>query len=305
MQDPRVWLRGGVVAATEAKVSLMSPAAQFGLNIFEGIRCYVNSGDTKLLAFRLDDHLRRLETSAALLSIPLPHTLGEVREAFGTIVGIHNDEVKADTAVRVNIFGDGQGSWSAEGPFSMIIWPAHRRRTDLQQLSGVRATISSWCRIDDNSLPPRVKVGANYINGRYAQLSAAAAGFDLPILLGRNGNVAESAGACLFLVRGDVLITPAVTSSILESITRDTIIKIALENSILVEQRDVARTEVYVADEVFLCGTAAEVTPIVAVDQYKIGRGCVGLITRFLLEEYHSAVSGIKYVDNEWTEEVS
>ena len=305
MQESKVWLRGQVVAASESNVSLMSPAAQFGLNVFEGIRCYVTVDGKQLLAFRLDDHLRRLEKSAALLSIAMPHSFNEVREAFRLVVEVHNEQKKVDTAVRVNVFGDGQGSWSSSGPFSMFIWPADRPRTELRKLAGLRAMISSWSRIDDNSLPPRVKVGANYLNGRYAHLSALAARFDVPIMLGRNGNVAEGAGACLFLVREGALITPAINNSILESITRDTIIKIAAENNIPVEQRDVGRTEVYVADEVFLCGTAAEITPIVVVDQYKIGAGAVGPVTKNLLTEYHKAVSGSGYVDKGWVELIS
>lgn len=152
--------------------------------------------------------------------------------------------------------------------------------------------MSSWQRINDNVLPPRAKAGANYINGRYAFLQARSDGYDLPIFLGNDGKVSESSGACIFMITGKKLITPPVTASILESITRGIIMEIAIDLNFEVEERVIDRTELYLAEEIFLCGTAAEITPITKIDRFLLNDGKNGTITLKLLEEYINVCTG-------------
>ena len=296
--DNWIWLRGEIVHQSTATVSVLSPMAQFGLNVFEGIRGYWNAGQAQLHVFRLDDHLHRLEQSCRLARLDMPHRPAEIvaflREA------ITANDFREDIAVRMTVFADGEGSWHACEPVSMFIAPIAKPRTGVAGLTGKAACISSWERISDNALPPRVKLGANYINGRYAHLQARADGYDLPIFLGRDGKVAEGAGACLFMVRGGVLVTPSITSSVLESITRETVIALADDMGLAVEQRPVDRTELYLAEEIFLCGSAAEITPVTSIDRFTVSKGVPGSVTLALLEAYHAIAGGEDPSFPEW-----
>lgn len=286
----RIWLRGAIVPQSAAAVPLLSPTAQFGLNVFEGVRCYWNAGREQLYAFRLDDHLRRLAQSCRLVRLDMPHSPAEIEALLNETVAANG--FREDIAVRITVFADGEGSWHSRGPVSMFIAPTPRARAEIGRIAGKAACISSWERIGDNVLPPRVKLGANYLNGRYAHLQAKADGYDLPIFLGRDGKVAEGAGACLFMLRSDRLVTPSLTSSVLESITRDTVIALAADRSLRVEERPLDRTELYLADEIFLCGTSAEITPVASVDRFVVGDGAPGPVTIGLLRDYHTIASG-------------
>ena len=183
----------------------------------------------------------------------------------------------------------------------MFIAPICRPRKDVANLPCQSATISSWRRIDDMSLPPRIKCGANYINSRYAHLDARRKGFDLPIFLNSENKISEGGGACIFIVRKKTLITSDGTSAILESLTRDALMVLADKIPIRCEERRVDRTEVLIADEVFLCGSAAEISPITDIDHVKIGDGTVGPITAALASEYIRAASHPDSSRPEWT----
>jgi len=272
---------------------------QFGLNIFEGIRCYWNQEKNQLFAFRLNEHFDRLFNSCKLIGIKCPYNKQQLTEYL--IETIRVNQYHEDIAVRMTIFVDGEGSWSSVEPVEMFIAPITRKRTLPESLNGLSACISTWERISDNCFPPRVKAGANYINGRYGHLEALRNGYDLPIFLGRNGKVTEGAVACLFMVRHGDLITPTLTSSVLESITRSTLIDLSHEIGIKVSVREVDRTELYLADEVFLCGSAAEITPITSVDKQSIGSGLPGEITISLLHKYLGAVCNVGRKYDQWT----
>lgn len=298
MTENLIWCRGEIIRQSQATVSVLSPMAQFGLNVFEGIRCYWNDAQGELYAFRLKQHLERLMLSCRLVRLPPPYSPSDI-ESFLKAT-IKANDFQTDTAVRMTIFGDGQGSWNSCEPASMFIAPIPKSRTCLHKIPALKACISSWERINDNALPPRAKVGANYINGRYAYLQARNDGYDLPIFLGRDGKVAEGAGACLFMVRNGQLVTPPTTSSVLESITRDTLIVLAREVDLTVIERPVDRTELYMADEVFLCGSAAEISPIVSVDGYVLANGFPGPMTISLLKAYLAVASGENSDHPEW-----
>ncbi len=298
----KIWIRNKIVNENEAMVNILSPTSQFGLNVFEGIRGYWNENKKDLYIFRLHDHLRRLVQSCRILHIPVPYPTDEMIEYLKETI-VAND-FHCDCAIRMTIFGDGIGSWHSTENFDMFIAPIRKQRTDIEKISGKTACVSSWQRINDNVLPPRAKVGANYINSRFGYLQAKKDGYDFPIFLDNFGKVSESSGACIFLVKNGTLVTPSLTSSVLESITRDTIITIAKDRGLEIEERVVDRTELYMADEVFLCGTAAEITPIIAIDRYEIGNGKVGDITKSLYKEYLDIVSGATERYPEWRTEI-
>lgn len=291
-QDNRlIWFNGRMLPSADALVPVMSPSAQFGLNVFEGIRGYWSDNDQELYLFRLQDHLDRLMASCRLIGIDSPHTTDEITTAIRDV--LQANSYKCDIAVRATIYvGGDEGSWQSSAPTGMFIAPIAKARRNIKDQTGAKACISTWERIDDRSLPPRIKAGANYINGRHAHLEAQANGYDLPILLDRHGKVSEGAGSCLMLVRDGRLITPPKTASILESITRDTLITLATEAGIDVAERTVDRTELYISDEIFLCGSAAELIPITQIDRFQVGKGTIGPITQELLETYLSAASG-------------
>lgn len=297
-RDYLIWLDGDIVPQSEAKVSVLSSTAQFGLNVFEGVRAYWNADRQQLFAFRLDDHLRRLRQSCHLVRLVPPFPSEAIVRGLGKIM-MAND-LREDAAIRITAFVGSEGSWSSTAPTSLFMAPIARARADLTRLDAKAACVSSWQRIGDNVLPPRAKLGANYLNGRYAHLQAQADGYDLPIFLGANGKVAEGAGACLFMVRDGEMTTPTITSSVLESITRATIIDIAAQAGMAVVQRDIDRTELYLAEEIFLCGSAAEITPIGSVDRFPVGNGKAGSITGRLLGAYHALVSGEDERRPEW-----
>ena len=286
-----VWIDGKIVNVNDAKINVLSPTSQFGLNVFEGIRCYWNEEKQQLFAFRLDDHFKRLKCSQRLLQMDNVFTTDELKNAFIDVV-IAN-EYREDIAVRQTLFVDGFGSWPSTGPVNMFISPIPKAQTSAEyNKKGLNCCVSSWQRVNDNSLSPRIKCGANYINSRMAQLEALRNGYDTAIFLNNAGSVSEGTGSCLFLVRDGVLVTPRITDSVLESITRDTIIRLAHDMKIEVEERVVDRTELYMCDEAFFCGSAMELTPVLSVDKYAVGNGAVGRLTNMLHTTYLNVVRG-------------
>jgi branched-chain amino acid aminotransferase len=291
-----VWVDGTIIQQADARVSLLSPTAQYGLSVFEGIRGYVQSDQSGTSLFRLGDHLRRLRSSSEVLDLSYSLEDQVVLEAIRDAVNA--SELRGDIAVRVTVFVDEPGSWSRRGPTSVFISPVPLQRRDPATKASATACISSWRRIDDASMPPTVKCGANYINSRYAQLEATDRGFDYPILLDRNGQVTESGGSCVMVVRRGTLITPPETSSVLASITRDTLLQLAQRAGIPTEVRPISRTELPVAEEVFLCGSAAEIQPISRIDRHQLPISHP--ITTALHRAYLDAVTGAVGSDPDW-----
>lgn len=283
----------------EAKINVLTPTSQFGANVFEGIRCYWNSEANQLYAFRLVDHIKRLENSAKLFRLDNKYSHDELIDSFLKIIIANN--YREDIAVRQTVFVDGFGSWFAKGPVNMFIAPIKKKRLDPDNPKCIKCCISSWERINENSLSPKIKVGANYINSRVAQLEAINNNFDSTIFLNNAGKIAEGPGSCLFIVRKGVLITPPITASILESITRETLIEIAINSlNLKVIERDIDRTELYIADEAFLCGSAIEITPINNIDGFEISNGNSGEITKKLHRLYLDIVTGENKQYKKW-----
>ena len=287
-----IWFKGQIMNVNEAMVNVLSPSTQFGLNVFEGIPCYWNDEQKQLYAFRLNDHYERLIRSAKLIQLDNKFTKEDFKKALTDTVKAN--EYDENLSVRQTLFVDGFGSWGSEGPVEMFVAPIPRGRTTAEyNKKGLHCSITSWRRISDENLSPRIKCGANYMNSRVGQREALRNGFDTCIFLNEVGKIAEGPGSCFFMVKGDTLITPRLTDSVLESITRDTVIKLATEElGMKFQERTIDRTEVYMADEAFLCGSAMEVTPIYTVDRYPIGTGEQGEWTKKIHLKYLECVQG-------------
>lgn len=290
-------VNGRLVPFADATVHLMSPALRYGLNVFEGLRGYWNDGHKELYVFRLDEHMKRFEQSMKLLRFKPEFEVAAVSRAV--IELLRADDHKANCHIRTTAYLDGIGEHHVTGPVSWMVYAGPRPR-GVKTATGIRAQISSWRRMSDNSLPPRIKCGANYANARLARFQAQTDGYDDAIMLNEAGKVGEGPGACLFMVRAGRLITPDLTSGILESITRETIIDLAVARSLDIVERSIDRTELYAADEVFLAGSAAEVLPVVSVDGIEVGSGTRGPVTTRLQEDYFAAVEGRSNAPKSW-----
>lgn len=288
VENRMIWLGGEIMSVNDATVNVLSPTAQFGLNVFEGIPCYWNEKQNQLYAFRLEDHFKRLKKSQKLLQLDDVYTFEELQQAFVDV--IKANDYRENLSVRQTVFIEGFGSWTSSEKVNMFVAPIPRANTSSEyHQKGLRCCFSSWRRISDNSLSPRIKCGANYINSRMAQREAMRNGYDTAIFLNEFGKVAEAPGSCLFMIRNNKLITPLLTDSVLESITRDTIIKIATEMGIEVVERTIDRTELYDCDEAFLCGSAMELSPIISIDGYTVANSD---ISERIHQKYLSIVSG-------------
>ena len=293
-----IWLNGEIVKVEDAKINVLAPTAQFGANVFEGIRCYWNDERQELYAFRLNDHYKRLLNSMKMFRMEMKFTIDDFKNALLEVVTANG--YKEDIAVRQTVFVDGFGSWFAEGPIGMFVAPIPKGRTLVEGKKGYSACVSSWERISDRNLSPRVKVGANYINSRMAQLEAKQNGYDTAIFMNNQGKISEGPGSCIFIVRDGILYTPLLTDSVLESITRDTVIKIAKDFlNITVIERSIDRTELYIADELFLCGSAMEIVKIVKIDGYSLENNNF-TITDKLTIMYLNIVRGKVRFNDDW-----
>ena len=295
-----IWFKGQIMNVNDARVNVLSPTSQFGLNVFEGIPCYWNDEQKQLYAFRLSDHYDRLIRSTKLIQLDCKYSKEDFQKAL--IDTVKANEYDENLSVRQTLFVDGFGSWGSEGPVEMFVAPIPRGRTAAEyNKKGLNCCFTSWRRISDENLSPRIKCGANYINSRVGQREALRNGYDTCIFLNEVGKVAEGPGSCFFMVKGNQLITPRLTDSVLESITRDTVIKLAV-NELGMEfvERTIDRTEVYMADEAFLCGSAMEVTPIYTVDCYPIGTGEQGVWTKKIHLKYLECVQNKMEKYQDW-----
>lgn len=285
-----VYQNGRLVPFDEAKIHVLTPAVKFGASVFEGLRAYWNPEREQLYVFRLADHARRLAASILLMGMDAS---GEPESLMGPVgETLRANGFCLDVYIRQMALIEGTGEVASTGPVGMVVaaWP--RGRIAGAEL-GLRCSLSSWTRIADPIMPPRIKCAANYQNSRLAMLQARADGYDVTLLTNSRGKVAEAPGACVCVIRDGVLITPSLTSDILDSITRRTLLELArTELGLLIEEREVDRTAVYAADEVFLCGTGWEVSPIIQVDRFPIGGGAIGPLTVALRDLYFEVVRG-------------
>ena len=272
-----VTINGNLMPLKDAKVSITAPGLSYAALVFEGIRAYWNKEHKQLYIFRLDEHLKRFINSMKLLKFIDYPNLSSIKADI--LQNIQANNYQEDIYIRLQGYIDEWGEMAVRSPVSTSIVSYPRPRA-IAFTEGKNFTISSWQRLDDNASPPRIKASANYLNSRLASIQAKESGYDGGIMLGPNGKVSEGPGGCIFLIRNGNLITPTITSGILESITRDSIIEIADTLKIKVQTRDVDRTELYIADEIFYCGTGQEIMPILSVDKMLAGDGTPGKTTQ-------------------------
>ena len=294
MADFKIWMNGKVVPGEQAVLPVNSAAVFYATNCFEGLRAYWNADDGEMYGFRLAEHFARLRESMKMMRFSVPYSDVDLYEAVREV--IKANEVREDIHMHLVAYVLGTGL-DATTPTGLYINP--RRRPSAP--AGLRCCVSSWTRTNDNAIPIRLKSGSNYQNGRLATLQAKADGYDTPILLNQSGTVAEGTGATFFMVRRGVLLTPPLTADILESITRTTLLSDVIPDLRLeVQEREIARTELYVADEAFLCGSGYEITPILSIDRFPLGTGEVGPITKKLSRAYMDLVRGVDKRHSEW-----
>ena len=287
----KIWMDGKLVDWEDAKIHILTHALHYGSGVFEGIRAYETSKGAGI--FRLTDHLKRLHRSAQIYMIEIPFSMDELIK--GAKDTVRASGLKA-CYVRPIVY-HGYGEMGLNPLFAPInvaiaVWPWGTYLGDDCMENGARLIISSWHRPDPNVLPTGAKTTGQYINSGLAKVEAVKGGYDDAIMLGPDGTVAEGTGENLFIVRGDTLLTPPESSGILVGVTRDAVMTIATDLGYEIVERKLVRSDIYTADEVFLTGTAAEVTPVREVDNRSIGTGTRGPITKEIQQTYFSAVKG-------------
>ena len=296
-----IWSDGRLVPWDEATIHLTQAHWSAIGAVFEGIKAYRNPQSGELYVFRLRAHLRRLGQSMKMAGLKPVWSEAELERAVLEVLRANNR--RDDTYIQPVAYpvGPGRAFSRADEVRTGLYITIRPFESHLLTDYRINVRVSSWVRIADNVMPPRIKAIPNYWNSRLATREAQADGYDGAIILNTAGKVAEGPGACLFIVREGVAITPPVTASILESITRATVIVLLRELlGVSVIEREVDRTELYVCDEAFFCGTAAEITPIASVDRLPVGDGEVGPITRRLQQAYHDIIRGIDGRFAEW-----
>jgi len=282
-------LNGEIVPFNDARVSIMAPGMTFAVTVFEGLRAYWNDEDRQLYVFHLQDHLKRLEYSMAVVEMDEPPTSAQLTAQVTEC--LRANDFREDCYIRVQTYVDDWGEMIATGPVGSSVVCRRRPRAAAFE-AGKHFAVSSWRRNADDASPPRIKATANYLNSRLAGLEAKRAGADSAIILNRDGTVSEGPGGCLFFLRDGQWLTPPVTAGILESITRLTLLDLAKDLGQTAVERDIGRTELYLADEAFYCGTGQEITPVLSVDGKSVGSGEPGPLTRQLQSAYDAVVRG-------------
>ncbi len=286
-----IWMNGKFVDWDDAKVHVLTHTLHYGNGVFEGTRAYKT--DKGLAIFRLRDHTKRLLNSAKITAIDVPYNLEELENAQVEL--LRKNDFDGNVYIRPLVYlGYGvMGLYHVNAPVEVAIaawkWGAYLGEEGLEK--GIRVKVSSFARNSVKSTMGKAKAVANYLNSQMAKYEALKAGYEEALLLDEEGFVAEGSGECLFIVRDGVLISPPNDNS-LESITQDTILRIARDKNIPIQRRRITRDEVYIADEAFFTGTAAEVTPIRELDGRIIGNGKRGEMTRMLQEAYFDIVYG-------------
>ena len=298
----KIWMDGNLVPWDEAKIHVLTHSLHYGSGVFEGIRAYETRKGPAV--FRLTDHIARLYRSAKIYTIEIPYTPEELIEA--TKETVRSSGLPACYIRPLVYLGYGEmGLNPLLSPVnvSIAVWPWGAYLGDEGVTHGVRMKISSWRRHDPNIIPPAAKGTGQYINSQLAKVEAIKAGYDEAILLNPQGLVAEASGENIFIVRDGEIVTPPLSAGALVGITRDSVIKIARDLGIGVHEAELVRTDLYTADEVFVCGTAAEITPVREIDDRVIGDP--GPLTKKVQEIFHAAVRGDLEQYSSWLEHVS
>ena len=288
-KSSKIWLNGELVEWDQAKIHVLTHGLHSGTGVFEGIRCYETDEGTVI--FRLQEHVKRLFNSAKIYMMEMRYGFDDICDAIINTVklnGIPNCYVRP-----IAYYGYGKMGVTPLNRVDVAIavwkWDEYLKSDSKE---GLRCMVSSWRRIDPRTMPLQAKATANYANSALARMEALKSGYDEGIMLNIDGMVAESSAENIFLVKDGILITPPTTAGALEGVTRDSVLEIAKQNNIPFQITDVTRDELYIAEEVFLTGTAAGIKPVIEIDKRLIGNGDVGIVTKELRRLYEEVVSG-------------
>ena len=298
----KIWFNGALREHADCMVHVQSHALHYGSSVFEGIRAYDTPDGTKF--FRLTDHLKRLQYSADVYRIPVPWSAEELHQACRDTVRASG---LASAYVRPLVSRGNCGLGVIPKDMNVvdvaiIVTPLGAYLGEEGLKNGIKACITSWNRLAPNTIPPGVKAGGNYLSSQLIALEARDRGFDEGIGLGIDGLLSEGAGENIFVILKDRLITPPASSSILSGITRDTVIQLAADMGIETTEQTISREQLYAADEIFMTGTAAEVTPVRQIDYISIGNGGCGPLTRKIQDAFFGLFNGRTKDSHNWLE---
>ncbi len=303
LRSDQIWLDGKLVKWEEGQVHVMTHALHYGLGVFEGIRAY-RTHDGRLAVFRLREHIERLLDSAHIVMMKLPYTVDQLMEGCLELLRKQRDQFANGAYLRpIAFMGDGAMGLGAINPTRVAVtawdWGAYLGDKGIRE--GIRAKVSSFTRMHVNVNMVRGKISGQYVNSILAKREAVLGGYDEAILLDISGFVAEASGENIFMVnKKGVIKTPPLSSPILDGITRDSVLRILKDSGRYVEEVTFTRDALYICNEVFFTGTAAEITPVREVDNRQIGEGKPGPVTKFVQETYFRAVRGLEPRYSEW-----
>ena len=297
----KIWLNGDLIPWEDAKIHILTHTLHYGTGVFEGIRAYETDDGPGV--FRLTDHMRRLHESARIMMMDLPYSVDElVQAAKDTVASTGLDSCYVRPIAYYGYGEMGLNTIPCSVDMAIACWPWGAYLGDDAATKGVRMKISSWTRHDHNTMPPASKTTGNYVNSSMAKVEALKAGYDEAIMLNPQGFVSECTGENIFCARGGVLITPPLASGALEGITQSSVMTIARDFGFETRVDNIARSDLYIAEEVFVCGTAAEISAVSSVDDRELP--CPGPMTTAIAEEYAKAVRGKVDRYKEWVEHV-
>jgi branched-chain amino acid aminotransferase len=298
---PQIWFNGELIPWDEAKIHILTHSLHYGMGVFEGIRAYETTDGPAV--FRLTDHMKRFAASAQILMMPLPYSVDEMVQAVKDTV---RSTGLASCYIRpIAFYGYGEmglNTLPCETDVAVACWPWGAYLGDDALTTGVRMKISTWTRHDHNSMPPAAKTTGNYVNSSLAKVEALKAGYDEAIMLNGAGMVSECTGENVFVARHGKLLSPPLSAGALEGITQSTVMAIGHDLGFDIGLGELSRSDLYIAEEMFVCGTAAEVSSVRSVDDREIP--CPGPMTLAIGEEYHRVVRGEVDRYKDWVEHV-
>lgn len=304
MNNRHIWIDGSFHKWNEANIHVLTHSLHYGTAVFEGIRCY-NTVDGPAI-FRLEDHVNRLFNSAKIYFMHIEFSKDQIEDAI--IDTIRKNSIVECYVRPLVYFGYGKmGINPLNNKVSVAIalwkWDEYLKKEDFDH--GARIMISGWARIDSRTMPVHAKATANYANSALARMEAIKAGFDEAIMLNTSGMVVEASGENIFIVKNNILITPPISSGALEGITRDTVLRLAKDNNIVTKIEDFSKDELYLADEVFLTGTAAEIKTVGEIDNRMIGNGGTGKVTQQIKSMFESLTRGNHKFSKQWLHHIN
>ena len=300
----KIWHNGQFIPWNDAKIHVLSHVVSYGSSIFEGIRCYATPAGPAI--FRLRDHVRRMIDSSKIYRIEVPFTIDQLSGALAELVRVNKMSACYLRPIVMRGYGN-MGVFAGDNPVEVYLacWEWGRYLGEEALSQGVDVCVSSWNRLAPNTLPSLSKAGANYMNSQLIKMEAMADGYDEGVALDTSGYVSEGSGENIFVVRDGKILTPPLSASVLLGVTRDSVIRLAQDQGIPVVETLIPREMLYIADEVFFSGTAAEITPIRSVDHIQVGAGRRGPVVERLQKEFFSIIDGSKPDRYGWLTAVS